>query len=141
MLVKGATNGRSSTVEVPYSDIFSVARRELGLFQLTAVQATVAAPPSTPLPPGEAAAAATGAVVAQTKTFDFWGAAGAVSEACHHLSDVVEDRRYGAVAGQEIGAHKKKPPFFVCRRPIVPSGPPLLTPLVACVDGCVMRSG
>ena len=87
VLVKNANDGRSSTVEIPYSDIFAVARRELGLFQLTAVQSAS----SSSAPP-------------ETTTFDFWGAPDAVGEVCRCLSNVVEDRRYSSVADQETGA-------------------------------------
>lgn len=69
---------------MPYSEIFAVARRELGLFQVTAVQSRSAIP--------------------QTETFEFWGAPDVVDEVCRHLSDLVEDRRYSTVADQETGA-------------------------------------
>lgn len=89
VLVKRANDGRSSTIEIPYSDIVAVARRELGLFQLTAVQ-SVAGPGLSSAPPS-------------TTTFDFWGAPDAVGEICRCLSNVVEDRRYSSVADQETG--------------------------------------
>lgn len=91
VFIKGATDGRSTTVELPYDAIFAVARRELTRFQLT-------------VPARRVVVDADGAAVAvaQTETFDFWGDADAVDEVSRHLADLVEDRRYASVASQEI---------------------------------------
>eukprot|EP01043_Picozoa_sp_COSAG02_P028814 COSAG02_NODE_1764_length_11026_cov_4.823465_6_plen_281_part_00 len=102
VLVKSANDGRSSTVEIPYSDIFAVARRELGLFQLTAVQSVAAAAALGSIPAGEAGG--TTGLRPQTATFDFWGEPDAVGEVCRCLGNLVEDRRYSSVVDQEIGA-------------------------------------
>ena len=91
MFIKGATDGRSTTVELPYDAIFAVARRELTLFQLTV-----------PARRNIVDAGGAAVAVAQTETFDFWGDADAVDEVSRHLADLVEDRRYASVASQQI---------------------------------------
>ncbi len=104
VLIKCVNKGRSSTVEIPYSDIFAVARRELGLFQLTAVHSVAAAAALSSTPTGNAAT--TSGLRPQTATFDFWGEPDAVGEVCRCLGNMVEDRRYSSVADREIGVER-----------------------------------
>ena len=104
VLIKGTHDARSSTVEIPYSDIFAVARRALGLFQLTVVQTGIRANLVSKSSRVSKIGSTADTTVAQMQIFDFWGTPDVVDEVCRHLGDLVEDRRYSSIADQQTGA-------------------------------------
>ena len=88
VLVKSVRDGRAPMVELPYEAVFAVARRELEHFQLI-----VQANPRSVAP---------GAAPVTTETLRFWGAEETVASVSRRLDDLLEDRRYEAVAGKPV---------------------------------------